>query len=44
VPKPLLQQINEQIQTSVGEQSSDMTLTSLTIREGEMDVTGKYNR
>ena len=44
VPKPLLQQINEQIQTSVDEQSSDMTLTSLTIREGELDVTGKYNR
>ena len=44
VPKPLLQQFNEQIQTSVNEQSSDVTLTGLTIREGEMDVTGKYNR
>ena len=44
VPKPLLQQINEQIQASVDEQSSDITLTGLTIREGEMDVTGKNNR
>lgn len=44
VPKPLIQQIDEQIQTLVDEQSSDMALASITIREGEMDVTGKSNR
>jgi hypothetical protein len=44
VPKPFLQQINEQIQTSVDEQSSNITLASLTIREGELDVTGKSNK
>jgi hypothetical protein len=44
VPKPFIQQINEQIQTSVDEQSSDITLTGIVIREGEMDVTGKGNR
>jgi hypothetical protein len=44
VPKPFIQQINEQIQTSVDEQSSDITLTGIAIREGEMDVTGKGNQ
>jgi hypothetical protein len=43
-PQPLLQQINEQIQTSVDKGSSDIALTSITIREGEMDVTGKRNQ
>ena len=43
-PKPLLQQINEQIQTLVDEQSSDVTLTRITIREGEMDVAGKSSQ
>ena len=41
VPKPLLDQMNEQIQTSADEQTSDITLTSIVIREGEADVTGK---
>jgi uncharacterized protein YpmS len=43
VPKPFIQQINEQIQALADEQSSDITLASVTIREGEMDVTGKGN-
>ena len=44
VPKPFIQQINEQIQTLVDEQSSDITLTGIAIREGEMDVTGNGNQ
>ena len=43
-PQPLLQQINEQIQASVDQASSTITLTGITIREGEMDVTGKSNQ
>ena len=42
-PKLFIQQINEQIQALADEQSSDITLASVTIREGEMDVTGKGN-
>ena len=41
VPKPLLDQINEQIQLSADEQTSDVVLTSIVIREGEADVAGK---
>ncbi len=44
VPKSLLQQINKQIQTSIDEGASDVTLTSLVIREGEMDVAGKRGK
>ncbi len=41
VPQPLLDQINEQIQTSVDDGTSNIILTSIAIREGEMDVTGR---
>jgi hypothetical protein len=41
VPKPLLDQMNEQIQTAIQENTSSIVLTSIVIREGEMDVTGK---
>jgi hypothetical protein len=41
VPKPLLDQMNEQIQTATQENTSNIILTSIVIREGEMDVTGK---
>jgi hypothetical protein len=43
VPKALLDQMNEQIQTSLDEQTSSIVLTGIVIREGEMDVTGKRN-
>jgi uncharacterized protein YpmS len=42
VPAALLDQLNQQIQKSLDKQSSqNITLTGLTIREGEMTVTGK---
>lgn len=41
VPKPLLDQINQQIQTSVDDGTSNIILTGIVIREGELDVTGR---
>jgi len=47
VPKSLLEQVNEQIQSSLDEQldqSSNLMLTDITIREGEIDVAGKVKK
>jgi hypothetical protein len=42
VPGPVLDQINQQIQSLFDKESSqDIVLTAITIREGEVDVTGK---
>jgi hypothetical protein len=47
VPKPFLDQLNQQIQSSLDEQSSkapDITLTSITVREGEIEAVGKVSK
>jgi len=42
VPGPVLDQINQQIQSLLDKESSqDILLTAITIREGEVDVMGK---
>jgi|GEM_PF-1270248 len=47
VPAPLLDQLNQQIQAELDKQSlqtQNVTLTGITIREGEIEVTGKARK
>jgi hypothetical protein len=47
VPGPFLDQLNQQIQASLDKQSSQtqsIVLTGITIREGEIEVTGKARK
>ena len=47
VPGPLLDQLNQQIQAELDKQSAqaqNITLTGITVREGEIEVTGKTSK
>jgi hypothetical protein len=47
VPGPLLDQLNQQIQAELDKQSAQaqsITLTGITVREGEIEVTGKTSK